>query len=141
MAEGNSFRPLWKPPFIDRLAPEDCCHLNGLAMEAEQPRHVTCVSPSDVMDGWRDPRRGGGLVIDAALRAREVDARTGLLGIDTRTGAVVEWVRIEGVIDELFDVAFLQGIRNPKAIRIKESEIKRMISVGPAIEQPSPQVL
>ena len=28
----HSFKPLWKPPFISRLAPEDGCHLNGLAM-------------------------------------------------------------------------------------------------------------
>ena len=29
----NSFRPLWKPSFISKLAPEDRCHLNGLAMQ------------------------------------------------------------------------------------------------------------
>ena len=51
--------------------------------------------------------------------------------IDTRTGAIVEWVRIEGVIDELFDVAFLSGIRNAKVIGTKGKEINRMISVAP----------
>jgi uncharacterized protein (TIGR03032 family) len=212
-ADGYSFRPLWKPPFIERLAPEDCCHLNGLAMEAGQPRYVTCVSRSTVADGWRDRRRDGGLVIDVAsgevvasglsmphsprlhdgklwvlnsgtgelgwiddgafhaltfcpgyargltfvghyaivgvsrarqnrtfaglalddaLRANDADARTGLLVVDTRTGAIVEWVRIEGVIDELFDVAFMPGVRNPVAIGIKGSEINRMISIAPS---------
>jgi len=29
----HAFKPLWKPKFISRLAPEDRCHLNGLAME------------------------------------------------------------------------------------------------------------
>ena len=28
----HSFKPIWKPPFVSRLAPEDRCHLNGLAM-------------------------------------------------------------------------------------------------------------
>ena len=28
----HSFRPVWRPRFISSLAPEDRCHLNGLAM-------------------------------------------------------------------------------------------------------------
>ena len=32
LSETHSIRPLWKPPFISRLAAEDRCHLNGLAM-------------------------------------------------------------------------------------------------------------
>ena len=59
-----SFVPLWKPPFISKLAPEDRCHLNGLAMEKGKPRYVTCVSQSDVTDGWRDDRNQGGVVVD-----------------------------------------------------------------------------
>jgi uncharacterized protein (TIGR03032 family) len=64
VSDSHSFRPLWMPPFISRLAAEDRCHLNGLAMEAGQPRFVTAVSRSDVADGWRDKRRDGGVVID-----------------------------------------------------------------------------
>ncbi|MDX1400620.1 MAG: DUF4915 domain-containing protein, partial [Kiloniellales bacterium] len=30
-SETHSFQPLWRPPFISRLAAEDRCHLNGLA--------------------------------------------------------------------------------------------------------------
>ena len=26
-----SFKPVWRPPFVDRLAAEDRCHLNGMA--------------------------------------------------------------------------------------------------------------
>src|SRR5262249_27421708 len=29
VSERHSFVPLWKPPFISRLAAEDRCHLNG----------------------------------------------------------------------------------------------------------------
>lgn len=64
VSETHSFRPLWRPPFISRLAAEDRCHLNGLAMVEGQPRFVTAVSTSDSFDGWRDQRRGGGVVID-----------------------------------------------------------------------------
>lgn len=66
VSEGSSFRPLWQPPFISKLSPEDRCHLNGLAMEAGAPRYVTAVARSDVADGWRDSRRDGGVVIDVA---------------------------------------------------------------------------
>jgi len=33
----HSFRPVWKPPFISRLAAEDRCHLNGLALRDGRP--------------------------------------------------------------------------------------------------------
>jgi uncharacterized protein (TIGR03032 family) len=59
-----SFTPLWQPPFISRLAPEDRCHLNGLAMDEGTPAYVTAVSRSDVVSGWRERRHAGGLVID-----------------------------------------------------------------------------
>ncbi|RLS36853.1 MAG: TIGR03032 family protein [Planctomycetota bacterium] len=64
LSELHSFRPLWKPPFISRLAAEDRCHLNGLAMQDGRPKYVTAVSQSDVADGWRDHRHNGGCVID-----------------------------------------------------------------------------
>ena len=66
VSETHSFTPLWRPPFISKLAPEDRCHLNGLAMEAGRPRYVTAVGQSDVADGWRDRRHDGGCVIDVA---------------------------------------------------------------------------
>jgi uncharacterized protein (TIGR03032 family) len=63
-SERHSFTPFWKPPFISRMVKEDRCHLNGLAMENGVPRFVTAVSRSDTIDGWRDRRADGGLVID-----------------------------------------------------------------------------
>ncbi len=65
-SDSHSFSPLWQPPFITKLAAEDRCHLNGLAMESGKPRYVTAVSQSDVADGWRGWRRDGGCVIDVA---------------------------------------------------------------------------
>lgn len=60
----HSFTPLWKPPFVSKIIKEDRCHLNGLAMEEGVPRYVTAVSKSDTIDGWRDRRFDGGIVID-----------------------------------------------------------------------------
>lgn len=64
LSQTHSFKPIWKPKFISRLAPEDRCHLNGLAMVAGRPKYVTAVCRSDVVDGWREHRHDGGIVID-----------------------------------------------------------------------------
>ena len=60
----HSFKPLWKPFFISKLAPEDRCHLNGLALKEGSPKYVTAVSRCDVVDGWRARRHEGGIIID-----------------------------------------------------------------------------
>src|SRR3989338_2184344 len=60
----GSFRELWRPPFIDRLAAEDRCHLNGLAMDAGRPAYVTCLSRTNMFEGWREKRRDGGVGLD-----------------------------------------------------------------------------
>lgn len=64
VSETDSFIPLWQPRFISKLAAEDRCHLNGLAMRDGKPAYVTVVGRSDVTDGWREHRRGGGCLID-----------------------------------------------------------------------------
>ncbi|MCA9065508.1 MAG: TIGR03032 family protein [Planctomycetaceae bacterium] len=66
LSDTASFRPLWKPPFLSALVPEDRCHLNGLAMRNGRPAYVTVVADSDVVDGWRARRADGGCVIDVA---------------------------------------------------------------------------
>ena len=60
----HSFTLIWKPSFISKIAKEDRCHLNGLAMADGVPRYVTAVSKSNTIDGWRDRRFDGGIVID-----------------------------------------------------------------------------
>ena len=66
VSQRDNFQPLWRPSFISKLAAEDRCHLNGLAMENGEPRYVTACSRSDVGDGWRDRRGDGGCVLDVA---------------------------------------------------------------------------
>jgi hypothetical protein len=77
----------------------------------------------------RDNKTFQGLPLDDALQRHDAEARCGLLVIDLDSGDAVEWVRIEGVVDELFDVAVLPGVRMPSAIGIRSTEIRRVISV------------
>jgi len=212
VSDGHSFRPLWRPPFVSRLAAEDRCHLNGMAMDGGAPRFATAVSRSDVADGWRDRRADGGVVIDVPsgeiaatglsmphsprlhdgrlwllnsgaggfghvdpasgrfeevalcpgyarglaflgghavvglslarenrtfaglplddrLRERDVEPRCGLAVFDLATGDMAHWLRIEGVVRELYDVAVLPGTRRPSALGFRTDEIDRTISI------------
>lgn len=63
LSDKGSFRPVWQPPFIDRLAAEDRCHLNGLAAANGEPIVASCIGESNIADGWRDKRQNGGLLI------------------------------------------------------------------------------
>ena len=64
LSDTHSFEEVWRPPFISALVDEDRCHLNGLAMKDGKPAYLTAVSKSDTIDGWRDRRADGGVVID-----------------------------------------------------------------------------
>jgi uncharacterized protein (TIGR03032 family) len=211
LAERASFAPLWQPPFVSRLAAEDRCHLNGLAMADGAPAYVTAVARSDVADGWRDHRRAGGVVVDVRtgdvvlaglsmphsprlhdgklwlleagsghlgyrdgdrfvrvcfcpgyarglafvgpyaivglsklrrsrtfadlelgdnLAARGAEPRCGLVVVDTRTGEIAHWLRLDGVVEELYDVAVLPGVRRPMALGLVSEEIQRTITIG-----------
>lgn len=64
--EKNSFKPVWIPPWIDRIAAEDRCHLNGLALENGKPKYVTSVAMTNSAGAWRDHRTDGGVIFDMA---------------------------------------------------------------------------
>ncbi len=212
LSDTHSFKPLWHPPFISKLAAEDRCHLNGLAMREGQPAFMTAVSQSDVADGWREHRTQGGIVIDVStneivctglsmphsprwhndrlwvlnsgtgdfgyvdlttgrfeslcfcpgymrglsfhghfalvglskprhnktfsgltlddnLKSRNAEARCGIQIIDLRSGDIVHWLRMEGVVEELYDVVALPNIRRPMALGFKTDEIRRVLSI------------
>lgn len=59
-----SFQPKWKPPFVSAIAPEDRCHLNGVAMEAGAPRYATTLGHDDERESWRKTLPNGGTLID-----------------------------------------------------------------------------
>lgn len=217
VSERYSFEPIWQPSFITKLAAEDRCHMNGLAMADGEPRYVTAVSKSDIADGWRDRRSDGGVVIDVAsneivasglsmphsprvyrgklwvldsgtgffgqidvekgrfepiafcpgylrglsfhgdfavvglslarnnktfqglalddnLKARDAEGRCALQVIDLRSGDIVHWMRIEGIVEELYDVTVLPGVRRPMAIGLKSDEIRRTLTVAPDLD-------
>ncbi|MEO0354272.1 MAG: TIGR03032 family protein [Cyanobacteria bacterium P01_A01_bin.3] len=60
----RSFELLWKPPYISKLAAEDRCHLNGLAMKNGKPRYVSSIAQSDISDCWRENRATSGCLVD-----------------------------------------------------------------------------
>jgi uncharacterized protein (TIGR03032 family) len=215
VSDRYSFEPLWQPPFVSKLAAEDRCHLNGLAMREGEPAYVTCVGVSDVNEGWREHRQSGGVLIDVRsneivcrglsmphsprvyrgkvwllnsgsgelgfcdlesgrfepvafcpgylrgltftgdfavvglskprknnsfsglslddrLRAKGASARCALQIIDLRRGDVVHELRIEGIVEELYDVAVVPGVRQPMALGLKTDEIRRIFSLPPA---------
>ena len=214
VSDTHSFAPLWRPSFVTKLAAEDRCHLNGLAMVDGEPRYVTTIATTDVADGWRDHRVAGGAVIDvqtgkAVLSGLSMphsprwhrgklwlhDSGTGWFGyvdfkrgtfervtfcrgylrglafagdfavmglsrprtsptfeglpiqdtlaekrvtpvcgvqvVDLRTGDIVHWLHFVGIVEELYDVVVLPGVRSPTAIGFKTDEIRRILSVAP----------
>lgn len=212
-SETRSFRAIWKPPFISKVAAEDRCHLNGLAMRDGAPAYVTAIGASDVADGWRRHREEGGIVLDVeaneivcdrlsmphsprladdtlwvlnsgAGELGHVDAKSGkfepvtwlpgyarglavidqfaviglsaprdgtdtfqglplqdrmaernatpwcaIVIVDLKSGDMVHWLRFEGGVRELYDVAVLPGAARPMALGFKTDEIRRMLSV------------
>jgi uncharacterized protein (TIGR03032 family) len=60
----HSFVPRWRPPFVTHLAPEDRCHLNGLAVEGNCVRYVTAFGETNERHGWRAQKAAGGVLID-----------------------------------------------------------------------------
>jgi uncharacterized protein (TIGR03032 family) len=69
----NSFEPRWRPKFIDKLLPGDCCHLNGLATRDGRIHYVTALGETSEPGGWRADKRDGGVLID--VDSRETIAR------------------------------------------------------------------
>jgi uncharacterized protein (TIGR03032 family) len=212
VSDTHSFKPLWQPPFISKLAAEDRCHLNGLAVKDGKPKYVSIISQADVNEGWRQQRANGGCIIDIdsnetvltglsmphsprwyrdklwvlnsgtgefgyadldsgkfqavafcpgyqrglafhnnfaiigisesrhtkslsglALDDRLADknttARCGLLVIDLKTGDIVHSLNIEGVVNELYDIAVIPQLRRPMAIGFRSDEIRRVITI------------
>jgi uncharacterized protein (TIGR03032 family) len=60
----HSFVPRWRPPFVTALAPDDRCHLNGLAVVDGEPRYATALGATDSAAGWRDDKAAGGVLLD-----------------------------------------------------------------------------
>lgn len=62
--ENYSFTPVWKPPFISKIASEDRCHLNGMCVENGKPKYVTAFNNGDTAQSWREVVTTGGILMD-----------------------------------------------------------------------------
>ena len=77
----------------------------------------------------RDNKTFAGLPLQERLTAAKVEPRCAIYVIDTRTGDVAHWLRIEGVVNELYDVVALPKAKRPMLIGFRSQEIRRMISI------------
>jgi uncharacterized protein (TIGR03032 family) len=216
----HSFKAIWKPKFISKLAPEDRCHLNGLAMVEGEPKYVTAVCKSDSVDGWRERRRDGGVVIDVQtdeivceglsmphsprwhngklwllnagtgqlgwvdfekkafvphafvpgfarglsiignvaavglskprnqrfeglqlddeLKQRDAEPWCGVQIISLANGDVLNWIRFDGDMGEIFDISFLPNVKHPMMIGLRTTEIRDLITFESGIPAEAP---
>lgn len=77
----------------------------------------------------RENRTFQGLSLDENLRSRDAEPRCSLQIINMDTGATEHWIRIEGVVHELYDAIALPGIVRPKLLGFKSEEIHRMLRI------------
>ena len=82
--------------------------------------------------GLSKPRRSRafqGLDLDDALNAKDVDAKCGLFVIELSTGRTAHWMEFTSIIEEIYDVQVLPGVRRPMALGFKSDEIQRFITM------------
>ena len=79
----------------------------------------------------RENRTFQGLELDDNLKSHDAEAHRGLCVIDLRTGDLVDWLWLQGVVRELYDVVVLPALRRASALGFKSDEIRRTIIIGP----------
>ena len=53
--------------------------------------------------------------------------------VSLNNGDVVQWIRFDGDMTEIFDVAFLPGVRNPMMVGLRTPEIRELITFETAL--------
>jgi len=71
-----------------------------------------------------------GLALDDNLKSHDAEAHCGLCVIDLRSGDLVHWLWLEGIVRELYEVVVLPNVRWPAALGFKTAEIRRTILIG-----------
>jgi Domain of unknown function (DUF4915) len=64
-----------------------------------------------------------GLALDDEMKKRDADGWCGVQIVNLASGDIVQWIRIEGAVSELYDVAVLPGVRRPMAASFTGPEI------------------
>jgi uncharacterized protein (TIGR03032 family) len=77
----------------------------------------------------RENRTFAGLPLHDRLAAEKVEPRCAIYVIDSKSGDIVHWLRIEGVVRELYDVIALPKITRPSMIGFRSQEIRRVVSI------------
>jgi uncharacterized protein (TIGR03032 family) len=80
------------------------------------------------------PREQSGfasLPLDEALERRGIAPCCGLMVVDVRRAKPLCLVRIEGVVQELYDVAVLPGVRKPRWIGLDSEDLHYLLGIGP----------
>ena len=77
----------------------------------------------------RHEKTFAGLPLEENLAARNADPRCGLSVVNLTSGAVEHWVRFEGQVRELYDVAVLPGAVRPMALGFRTDDIRRLITL------------
>jgi uncharacterized protein (TIGR03032 family) len=73
-----------------------------------------------------------GLALQEALAARGAEAQCGLHVINLRTGDVEHFLRVEGIVTEIYDVAAIPGAVRPLVVGFKTNEIQQTIAIDDA---------
>ena len=76
------------------------------------------------------PRYGGftDLPIEAEMNLRQGTPMCGVLIIDLRNGDIVEWVKIEGDVTELFTVVAMPGVTCPMSVGLGSPEFPEVVT-------------
>jgi len=82
------------------------------------------------MSKCRENRTFSGLELDDNLTKRKAEVRCGVFDVDLSTGDLVQWVRLEGAVFEMYDVAVIPGVVRPMALGLCQEAIRRTISIG-----------
>jgi hypothetical protein len=67
--------------------------------------------------------------LDELLLAKDAEARCGMMAIDLTTGAIVHWLRFEGIVTELYDVQVIPAVQKPMALGFQTEEIAQLITL------------
>jgi uncharacterized protein (TIGR03032 family) len=81
------------------------------------------------LSGPRKDKTFSGLQLDSELAKRDAEAWCGLQVIELSSGNVIEWVRLNGMVTELYDVAILKNVIRPMVLGFKTTEIAQLISM------------
>jgi len=69
-----------------------------------------------------------GLGLESRLAGLGQDSQCGLMVVNLSSGKVTHGLQISGVVEELFDVVVLPGVRRPRALGFQDDDIDRLVN-------------